>query len=215
MSPAAQTPPQDDPAASASESASSASPPAVPAPFQRALDTLKSFLEGPPLRPELDLEEMPAPQRLAPYAAAISGSVYREDDTEVAMGRLIVLYDPDGRAEWSGGFRIVAYIRADLEPEIAADELIGSVAWDWLLEALQPAGYSGESGTVTRAVSESFGDKAGEPSTTELELRASWSPTSDDLAGHIAAWCEVMCTTAGLPPTGVTALPDRPGGGAP
>jgi hypothetical protein len=62
-------------------------------------------------------------------------------------------------------------------------------------------------------VSESFGDKRDEPPTTELELRASWSPTGDDLAGHVAAWCEVMCTTAGLPPSGVASLPDPPGGG--
>ncbi|GLZ12491.1 hypothetical protein Acsp04_27260 [Actinomadura sp. NBRC 104425] len=188
----------------------------VPAPFRRARDTLRAILEGEPIRPELDLEDMPAPQRLAPYAAALSGSVYRDAgtdaETEVATGRLIVLYDPEGRAGWTGGFRVVAYIRADLEPEIAADELIGSVAWSWLLEALEPAGYAGVSGTVTRAVSESFGDKRGEPSTTELELRASWSPTGDDLTGHVLAWCEVMCTTAGLPPSGVSALPDRPGG---
>ncbi|WP_443613584.1 DUF3000 family protein [Actinomadura madurae] len=147
-----------------------------PPAFQRAADTLREILDGPALRPELDLEDMPAPQRLAPYAAAMSGSVYRDDDTEVATGRLIVLYDPEGRSGWTNGFRVVAYIRADLEPDIAADELIGSVAWDWLLEALEPAGYAGVSGTVTRAVSESFGDKRGEPSTTELELRASWSP---------------------------------------
>ncbi|MFB4314646.1 DUF3000 domain-containing protein [Actinomadura sp. 21ATH] len=184
----------------------------TPAPFQKAVETLRAIIDGPPLRPELDLEDMPAPQRLAPYATAMSGSVYREDDTEVAMGRLIVLYDPEGRSGWTGGFRVVAYIRADLEPEIAADELIGPVAWSWLLEALEPAGYAGESGTITRAVSESFGDKRDEPSTTELELRASWSPTGDDLEGHVRAWCEVMCTTAGLPPSGVSALPDRPGG---
>lgn len=184
-----------------------------PPAFQRAVDTLREILDGPALRPELDLEDMPAPQSLAPHAAAMSGSVYRDDDTEVATGRLIVLYDPEGRSGWTNGFRVVAYIRADLEPDIAADELIGSVAWDWLLEALEPAGYAGVSGTITRAVSESFGDKRGEPSTTELELRASWSPAGEDLAGHVLAWCEVMCTTAGLPPTGVTALPDRPGGG--
>lgn len=183
-----------------------------PPAFQRALDTLREILDGPGPRPELDLEDMPAPQSLAPYAAALSGNVYRDDDTEVAMGRLIVLYDPDGRSGWTNGFRVVAYIRADLEPDIAAEELIGTVAWDWLLEALEPAGFAGVSGTITRAVSESFGDKRGEPSTTELELRASWSPTGDDLAPHVAAWCEVMCTTAGLPPAGVAALPDRPGG---
>ncbi|MFI0443970.1 DUF3000 domain-containing protein [Actinomadura sp. 6N118] len=189
-----------------------AGPGMTPPPFQRVLDTLQAILDGPAIRPELELEDMPAPQRLAPYAAAIAGSVYREDDSEVAMGRLIVLYDPEGRSGWTGEFRIVAYIRADLEPEIAAEELIGSVAWSWLLEALEPAGYAGVSGTITRAVSESFGDKSDEPSTTELELRASWSPTGEDLTGHVAAWCEVMCTTAGLPPTGISALPDREGG---
>jgi hypothetical protein len=184
----------------------------VPGPFQRALDTLRSAVEGDPGRPELELEDMPAPQRLAPFTAAISASVYREDaaqpngETEIAMGRLIVLYDPEGRSGWVGEFRIVAYIRADLEPEIAADPLIGSVAWSWLTESLEAAGYAGVSGTVTRAVSESFGDKQDEPSTTELEMRASWSPTGDDLAGHVAAWCEVMCKAAGLPPAGVTSL---------
>lgn len=186
-----------------------AAPDMTPPPFQRALDTLRTILEGEPVRPELELEDMPAPQRLAPYTAAMSGAVYR-DDNEIAMGRLIVLYDPDGRSGWTGEFRIVAYIRADLEPEIAADELIGSVAWSWLLESLEVAGYAGVSGTITRAVSESFGDKSGDPSTTELELRASWSPTGEDLAGHVAAWCEVMCMAAGLPPLGVSALPGRP-----
>jgi hypothetical protein len=134
----------------------------------------------------------------------------------------------------------VAYVSADLEPEIAADPLVGSVAWSWLIEALEPVGYAGVSGTITRAVSESFGDKADEPATTELELRASWSPlggdmpdagtnhgfrnkagkavesgkTGDvdhlDIGAHVAAWCEVLCQAAGLPPSGVTAIPPRP-----
>lgn len=181
----------------------------VPAAFQHALDTLRRTLEEDPIRPELELEDMPAPQRLAPYSAAIAAAVIR-DDEEIAMGRLIVLYDPEGRSGWVGEFRLVAYIRADLEPEFAGDELIGSVAWSWLVEALERAGYGGASGTITRAVSESFGDKEGEPATTELELRASWSPVGAgqiDLSGHVAAWCEVMCMAAGLPPAGVTALP--------
>ncbi|WP_026313941.1 DUF3000 domain-containing protein [Actinomadura flavalba] len=189
----------------------SPAPEAEPAVFRRAAASLRSVLDGPPPRPELDLEEIPAPQRLAPYAAALSGSIWRDDDTETASGRLILLYDPAGRDGWAGGFRLVAYIQADLEPEVAADELIGQVAWSWLLEALEPAGFTGESGTITRAVSESFGDKRGEPSATELELRASWSPTGDELAAHVAAWCEVLASTAGLPPAGVAAMP--PGGG--
>lgn len=203
----------------------------VPAPFQRALDALRRSLDGDPGRPELVIEDMPAPQRLAPYSAAVSATVTR-DDIDVAVGRLIVLYDPEGRSGWPSDFRVVAYVSADLEPEIAADPLVGSVAWSWLIEALEQVGYAGVSGTITRAVSESFGDKADEPPTTELELRASWSPlpaapgsfgrktradqrrdaeTDDiDIGRHVAAWCEVLCQAAGLPPSGVTAIPPRP-----
>jgi hypothetical protein len=231
----------------------------TPAPFQRALDALRRSLDGDPGRPELVIEDMPAPQRLAPYSAAISATVSR-GDVDIAVGRLIVLYDPQGRSGWPSEFRIVAYVSAELEPEIAADPLVGSVAWSWLIEALEPIGYAGVSGTITRAVSESFGDKADEPATTELELRASWSPAGGaatghgprssrgapgargasgahsaqsargdrgagdtradqgrggeaddiDLDGHIAAWCELLCQAAGLPPSGVAAIPPRP-----
>jgi hypothetical protein len=220
-------------------------PSTVPAPFQQALDALRRALDGDPGRPELVIEDMPAPQRLAPYSAAVSATVTR-DDVDVAVGRLIVLYDPEGRSGWPGDFRVVAYVSADLEPEIAADPLVGSVAWSWLIEALEPIGYAGVSGTITRAVSESFGDKADDPATTELELRASWSPIDEyapdvqdvgdardardtrgiretpadqgrdretggiEIGGHVAAWCEVLCQAAGLPPSGVAAIPPRP-----
>jgi hypothetical protein len=180
-----------------------------PEPFQRAVETMRGFLDAEPSRPELVVEDMPAPQRLAPYASAIMATVYREDDSELGVGRLILLYDPEGQRGWEGDFRVVAYVRADLEPEIAADPLIGPVGWSWLTEALDQheAGYRAASGTITRAVSESFGDKDEDPETTELELRASWSPTDGDMSGHINAWCDVLCLAAGLPPVGVTSLP--------
>lgn len=181
----------------------------LPEPFQRVVGYLREIVDAEPPRPEILLEDMPAPQRLAPYAAAIMATVYREDDSELAIGRLIVLYDPDGQRGWQGNLRVVAYIRADLEPEIAADPLIAPVGWSWLTEALdlRQAGYQAASGTITRAVSESFGDKDNDPDMTELELRASWSPTDDDIAGHVGAWCDVLCLAAGLPPAGVTSLP--------
>ncbi|GLY78209.1 DUF3000 domain-containing protein [Actinoallomurus iriomotensis] len=180
-----------------------------PEPFRRAVETMRAFVEAEPARSELVIEDMPAPQRLAPYAAAIMATVYREDDSELGVGRLILLYDPEGQRGWHGDFRVVAYVRADLEPEIAADPLIGPVGWSWLTEALDQrgAGYKAASGTITRAVSESFGDKNDDPETTELELRASWSPTDGDMSGHINAWCDVLCLAAGLPPAGVTSLP--------
>lgn len=182
--------------------------PSAPAAFRRAVESLRPA----ELRPEIELEELPAPQRLAPHSAAIGASVYRDDD-ELAVGRLILLYDPDGQRGWDGPFRLVAYVRADMEPEITSDPLLGPVVWSWLTEALEArhAGYSAAGGTVTRAVSEGFGNKADDPVTTELELRASWSPAEEDLSGHVAAWCDLMCVAAGIPPLppDVAALPRR------
>ncbi|GAA3259948.1 DUF3000 domain-containing protein [Nonomuraea helvata] len=176
--------------------------------FTRAAESMRQA----EVRPEIELEDLPAPQRLAPYSAAIGASVYRDDD-ELAVGRLILLYDPDGQRGWEGPFRLVAYVRADMEPEITSDPLLGPVAWSWLTEALDAhqADYSAAGGTVTRAVSEGFGNKAEDPVTTELELRASWSPAQEDLSGHVAAWCDLMCLAAGIPPLppDVAALPRR------
>ena len=182
--------------------------PPAPAAFRRAVESLRVA----EVRPEIELEELPAPQRLAPHSAAIGASVYRDDD-ELAVGRLILLYDPDGQRGWDGPFRLVAYVRADMEPEITSDPLLGPVAWSWLTEALDAhqADYSAAGGTVTRAVSEGFGNKADDPVTTELELRASWSPAQEDLSGHVAAWCDLICLAAGIPPLppDVAALPRR------
>ncbi len=171
---------------------------------------------------------MPAPRTLAPFATAFAATA-RVGGTEVASGRFVLLYDPAGQRGWAGPLRVIVYIRADLEPEIAADPMLGEVAWSWLTEALdaRTSGYAAPSGTVTRVVTEGFGAKRGEPQATGFELRASWSPVgvadlSEDppgqaaeaepaqaeLDGHLAAWCGAMCAAAGLPPlvAGVTAL---------
>jgi hypothetical protein len=127
----------------------------------------------------LAFEDVPAPKRLAPYATAIAATVQR-DGADVAWGRLVLLYDPDGQGGWDGVFRLVAYIRAEVEPEIAADPLLGEVGWSWLSEALdqQVPGYAQPSGTVTRVITEGFGAKRDELPLTGFELRASWSPAS-------------------------------------
>ncbi|WP_433224438.1 DUF3000 domain-containing protein [Microtetraspora malaysiensis] len=183
--------------------------PVPPAAFRRALETLRPAK----VRPEIELEDIPAPQRLAPYSGAVGASVYRDDD-ELAVGRLIMLFDPDGQRGWEGRFRLVAYVRADMEPEITSDPLLGPVAWSWLTESLDAHGaaYAAAGGTVTRAVSEGFGNKGDDPVTTELELRASWSPLEEDLSAHAAAWCDLMCLAAGIPPLppDVAALRLRP-----
>src|SRR5579862_5745559 len=125
----------------------------------------------------LAFEDVAAPKRLAPYATAMAAAVQR-DGEDVAWGRLVLLYDPDGQESWDGVFRLVAYIRAEVEPEIAADPLLGEVGWSWLSEALdqQVPGYAQPSGTVTRVITEGFGSKRDEVPLTGFELRASWSP---------------------------------------
>jgi hypothetical protein len=164
---------------------------------------------------DLQFEDVPAPKRLAPYAIAIAATV-QQDDADVAWGRLVLLYDPDGQQGWEGSFRLVAYIRAEVEPEIAADPLLGEVGWSWLSEALDThvPGYAVPSGTITRVITEGFGAKRDELPLTGFELRASWSPagpggpwgSSDldtlDLSAHIAAWCDCLSAAAGLEPPG-------------
>ncbi len=131
------------------------------------------------LRPELTFEDVPAPRTLAPFAAAV-GVFIRESDDEIASGRFIVLYDPAGQEGWEGPLRVIVYIRADLEPEITVDPLLGEVAWSWLTEALDSRGiqYTAPSGTVSRVLTEGFGGKRGEQPVSGMEIRASWSPAT-------------------------------------
>lgn len=156
----------------------------------------------------------PAAMALARSAAAGAAAGDDADDgEELATGRFILLHDPDGSAVWDGEFRIVTYIRAQLDAEMGNDEMLGSVAWTWLVEALEThnAPYRAAGGTATRVLSESFGTLADRPASIDIELRASWTPASADVQAHLEAWSDMVCTFAGLPPLpdGVSALPRR------
>jgi hypothetical protein len=207
----------------------------VPPDFLHALGTLRKAR----CRKELRLAEIPAPARLAPFAVALGAEVMApgaatlstplhgpaamalaaaqgsgdDSETELATGRFILLHDPEGSDVWDGEFRIVTYIRAELEPEMGNDEMLGTVAWTWLVEALEnhKAPYRAAGGTATRVLSESFGTLAERPGSIDIELRASWTPASPDVTAHLEAWSDMVCTFAGLPPLpdGVTPLPHR------
>lgn len=184
-------------------------PPPAPADFRDAVDQLR----GARFRAEVFVEEMPAPQRIAPFASALSADV-TVDGEDVGSGRMVLLHDPAGNDAWAGTFRCVTYVRAEVDPEIAADPMLAEVGWSWLTEALDAHGatHVAASGTVTCVTSESFGGMAGEPATAQVEIRASWTPTSP-LDAHAEAWGEVLCTAVGLPPVpdGVAAMPSRRG----
>ncbi len=167
------------------------------------------------LRPEVRLTEVPAPQRIAPYAVALTAEVVpsaREED-ELASGRFVLLHDPSAPEPWDGTFRAVTFARAELEPEVAGDPMLGDVGWAWLIDSLtaHQVGFTAEAGTVTRVVSESYAGLSDRPPTVEMEVRASWTPTDGGLAAHLEAWSELLCTIAGLPPLpeGVVALPGQ------
>jgi len=183
--------------------------PATPQEFRDAVAQMR----GARLRPEVLCEEMPAPQRIAPFASALSADVTVEGE-DVGTGRIVLLHDPAGNETWGGTFRCVAYARAEVSEDLAADPMLAEVAWTWLVEALEAhdATYTAPSGTVTKVTSESFGGMSDEGGSAQLEIRASWTPLGD-VAAHVEAWGELMCTAVGLEPVpeGVTPLPSRRG----
>lgn len=184
----------------------------TPAAFEAALEQVRLAR----VRQEVSLEEMPAPQRIAPFSTAVSADV-EVDDEEVGTGRLILLHDPAGNDVWQGTFRLVAYARAQIDPELVTDPLLGEVGWTWLTDALSAHGaqWRAASGTVTRVATESFGDMDDQEGSAQLEIRASWTPDIDEdqtsLRAHVEAWGELLCTAVGLPPVpeGVAAFPQR------
>ena len=190
----------------------------APPPFRAAVDALRTAR----LRPQVEVEPTRAPQRLAPFAHALEATVL-DGDQDLADGRLVLLHDPAGHDAWRGTFRLVTLVRADLEQEMAADPLLPEVCWSWLTGALQARGltYGEPSGTVTRASSHYFGGLAERPAACQIEIRASWTPREGlggvpDTAAHLAAWCDLLCQVAGLPPvtpgdTSVVSLPQRRG----
>jgi hypothetical protein len=161
------------------------------------------------VRPEVALEEVPGPARIAPFSAALTAEVRTArrsvSAAELASGRFVVLYDPAGQEAWDGCFRLVTLVRATLEPEVGADPLLAEVAWSWFGEALASVGLDvrAAGGTVTRVLSQSFGALEKRAEQTELEIRASWTAADSDLADHLRAWTTLLCTAAGLEP-----LPD-------
>ncbi|WP_392466164.1 DUF3000 domain-containing protein [Arsenicicoccus cauae] len=181
----------------------------------RRFDAVLTRLRDARRRPEVLVEEVPAPGRLAPYSFALAADVVpdRRTDEEVASGRFVVLHDPSAPDQWEGQWRVVTFAKARLETELAGDPALGAVGWAWLEDALADAGAraSALAGTVTHVVSERFGELAEEATTVEMEVRASWTPVDEDLAPHLEAWTQLLCTLGGLPPLpeGVALLTSR------
>jgi hypothetical protein len=190
-----------------------AGPEDVPVEFVSALRSLRRVT----VRPEVILDEVPGPARIAPFSAALTAEVRTARRSvaaeELASGRFVVLYDPAGQEAWEGHFRLVTLVRATLEAEVGADPMLAEVAWTWFTDALEESGLDAHAagGTVTRVLSQSFGALERRSEQTELEIRASWTAADEDLGPHLQAWGTLLCTAAGLEPLpdGVVALGPR------
>ena len=184
-------------------------------PVSRLFDEAVSAVLAMPWRPELAIEEIPAPQRIAPYALAIAADI-GDAERDLGNGRLVLLHDPAGNPAWDGTFRCVTYAHAEVDDEMGSDPLLREVGWSWLVDALgrHRASYVAPSGTVTAVASQSFGSMADDPHRAEVEIRASWTPllaSGADIIAHAEAWQDLLCMVAGLPllPEGVVPLPVR------
>lgn len=186
----------------------------MPDEFSAVVAALDSFR----WRPELRVDRIGSPQRIAPYSSALEAEVLR-DGEPVGSGRLIILHDPDGNEAWEGETRCVAYARSDVEFEMVTDRLLADVGWSWLTDALtqSDALFAAASGTVTTLSSRGYGGMAGQAERAEVEIRASWTPLLDDrsISPHLSAWQELLCQTAGLEPMpeGITSIVPRLGFG--
>jgi hypothetical protein len=183
------------------------SPQLVPPEFESALREVAAAK----FRSEIVIDELPAPQRLAPHATAMGADVIVQGD-EIGSGRLVILHDPAGEDAWEGTFRCVSYVRAELDLEHADDDrmVLAEVGWSYLTEALTSRGaaYRAPSGTVTMVSSQNFGGMSEEPSSAHLEIRASWTPEGN-LRSHVEAWGDLLAAASGLEPLaeGVTSIP--------
>jgi hypothetical protein len=155
-------------------------------------------------RSDFAVREIPAPSGLAPDAVAFAGDVRPDahaEDSPYGTGRFILLHDADEPEPWGAPWRIVCFAQAPLETEIGTDPLLADVAWSWLMDALdtRSAEFHSASGTATKTISKGFGALAAQGDGSQIELRASWSP-SGSLRPHLEAWAELVCMLAGLPP---------------
>lgn len=159
----------------------------------------------------LDVYPIDAPTGLAPNAVAFAANVTAGPGKhDRGTGRLIFLDDPEEPAGWGGRTRAIVFAQSPIEPLMGGHEELSQVAWSWLTDSLANTGASYEhpAATVTRIVSVGFGELASQGRGSQIEVRASWSPTSNDGKPHAEAWARFVLHVAGFEalPDGVAAM---------
>lgn len=173
--------------------------------FKKVTSLLSNFKP----RSEITLDVIPAPAKLAQFAFALSADVSNgllgDAEAELANGRFVILHEPGGQDSWEGEYRCVTFANADLDATEADDPNLPEHGWNWLLKALEENGcnFAAPSGTVTRAISHSFGKLSTTNDGGEIEIRASWTPIiskGEELVEHLQAWCHFLAEISYLQP---------------
>ena len=194
-----------------------------PAPYARlrvALDrrtrALRPGRAWPPAarpRPEIDARGGEPARAGWPPTRSRSAPPCCATTTRSASGRLILLHDPAGHEAWEGTLRLVTYVTAELDAEMATDPLLPEVGWSWLTDALDHHAplqggrrhrHPDAVDPVRRPVRHAAHGRHRDP-----RLVDPGRPRTS--SAHLDAWCALLASTAGLPPPGVVALPGRLG----
>lgn len=159
----------------------------------------------------LDVHAIDAPQGLAPNALAFAADVTAGPGKhDRGTGRLIFLDDPSEPEGWGGRTRAIIFAQSPIEPLMGGHDELAQVAWSWLTDSLSAtkASYSHPAATVTRVVSVGFGELAAQGQGSQIEVRASWSPTTSDGRPHAEAWARFVLHVAGfeIMPEGVVSM---------
>ena len=155
------------------------------------------------IRSEVIIDQIDAPTNLSRHAIAFACDVKAvEGDSSIfrGTGRFILLWDDVPQESWTNNYRIILYAKSPLETDIGFDDDSAEIAWAWLMTSLEQHGASVDvaGGTTTRVLSVGHGTLSSQSHHAELELRASWCPSNDDLAGHLEAWIDLICMMSGL-----------------
>lgn len=167
-------------------------------------------LAEPKLRAELDTVQIDAPDKIAPFALAFAAQVPNRAETPMnrGVGRIVFIYDQSQSETWGSNMRVIAYAKSPYENEMALEDDYANFCWELLTRSLarNQVRYSHEAGTVTKMTATGMGSLSDEKVGSEVEIRASWSPTDLDLGAHFAAWQDLVAGLAGFSVEGETII---------
>ncbi|MFM8926682.1 MAG: DUF3000 family protein [Rhodoluna sp.] len=168
-------------------------------------------LATPYTRSELDTTQIASPHGIGPFSLAFSAQVPDSTETPLnrGVGRIVFVHDPEQADVWGANMRVIAYAKSPAELDLGKEDDSANYYWELLSRALanHSAKYTAEAGTITKMSSTGMGSIATDKPSTEIELRASWTPLDGNLQPHLAAWQDLVAAMAGFALEGESVIP--------